>query len=175
MKKTIKELNEKMWYRALKVAYLVTSIILLVVITGEIISDAPRYIANSKNNRIMCDNGKSFLATDINLPSNYRDLSQVTRPEAMKINDACEGKKLKTDLEYYKLVGINYNAFDGKDYSVEEKFHIFWAHKLSKGYGKYVLDSLLLCGAMFLGIFFVRASFFYILIGHLFPNYKKKL
>ena len=83
--KTLEELNQKWWYRLIKVLYFLV-IVVLILSAVAIIYDTERPVVDNKESYIKCENGKRFMLNQTNISLYYDDyLYTDEKAEAQKL------------------------------------------------------------------------------------------
>ena len=156
--KTISELNNKAWYRATKVIYLLSFLAIIALIITLFSVEGDFDVVDVSNSKIICQYGneKQFLVKEIFskdelptvLPEYYRSAGNEFSEKILKY---CEIDKIKTRSDQP-------NGFIPDPYRIEEK--------TKKQFG-YLLLSLLIAVGVFEAI---RRTFYYIVLGTIRPQ-----
>lgn len=157
-KKTLPYLNSKTWYRAMKVIYLLSFLVIVALIITLFSVEGDFNVTDIPNSKIICQYGneRQFLVKEIfdknELPSALPEYYRSAGDEfSQKILNSCEISKIVTRSDQP-------SGFIPDPYRIEEK--------TKKQFG-YLLLSLLIT----IGVFeVIRRIFYYIVLGSIKPK-----
>lgn len=153
--KTLDTLNNKAWYRLIKVLFIFLYIIILaLVIKLNVDDEKPRQVLDSYNTTISCRGGTTYKAGESGIVfSSESDLSWKNR-----LKEFCMSSKLLPN-EYIKPL----------DY-VNQNYDINFAHKEVGSWGGALLNAFF-AAFVFVFIFeIIRRAFYYVILGKIFPK-----
>ncbi len=164
-KKTVSYLNSKVWYRFLKVAYIIAFIAVIIPIVREInMSYAPKELIDNDSSYIYCDDGKEFKIneTDVFLSSEI-----INHSEDEKFKNKCYSvSSLGTPQERITRLRtlVNTSAPIEKNYKLVIKYKTIgsWTEVISN----------LFVVLIVIGIIFeiIKNPFYYLALGTINPK-----
>jgi len=166
--KTISELNERWWYRLLKVIYIIF-FSLFFISTVAIISDENSPEFNSKKSYVTCLDGRRFELR--NYP--YLDGVNLSVRDKFNFQDSCTTKgtdiKINSDFEQMKLKNEGIIPASQVKTPVSYFFHPYYS---SRNWSNIILYSLLTFVITLTIAEAIRRSFYYIILGSIRPKKK---
>jgi cbb3-type cytochrome oxidase subunit 3 len=160
--KTIKELNEKLWYRAIKVLTLIFFCIVSIIILYWAYSERPIAKTDWEKTSIVCANGNMYNPEKNSISVYYGEKDQDIR------NDSWRDAKIKKLCAYDIIAN---NPLDESVYKipVDNNYAIARQYKVVGSWEKVI--NIIFWGALVSYLVFqlVLKSFYYIVLGTLNP------
>lgn len=161
---SVQALNEKMWYRILKVIYAITGV-LIFVLGGALVVDStrPQKIIDSSGSFITCNDGRTFTFAEIGVNELYATI--ISHDAVEKANFSC----------YYNEndpVNINPDNFVPPWENGDNLFKATWKYSLDRSWASFVGFIVLYLLGAYIAYEGIKRVFYYVLFGKWQPSAK---
>lgn len=169
MDKTIKTLNEKWWYRLLKVIYIVLLIMFVFsAITLSFSSYSPKKIYDNEKSFIVCDDGREFSLEENNV---YLGISgRISTSDDKKFNSWClDGSEEKVENVDGRIARLKKSLATNK-VEKEKNYIFFSSYKIIGDWNNVMLSIFFSMLTIFAVFELFRRIFYYVILGKMKPK-----
>jgi hypothetical protein len=169
--KTITELNDKVWYRVLKVIYILifVPIFILAFFAGYWLTEPPGLELDTGKSYVICDNGEKFKVWEAEREA---DRLNIIVPQELAIKLHCR-KDFRDELlkKYKNPIWTRFSVDDIKRFDeINYTLVPFYTGSNERDWSKAIgISFLCIVGAVFL-FELIRRIFYYIVLGTLRPR-----
>lgn len=160
--KTIAKLNEKIWYRLLKVIYILALLFVIIFFVADAFESKPKKVFDGYNTTINCEGGTAYKAGE-------NDIFFISATDSGKQNQLKElcmsGKFPDMNFEIFKKTS---ERLDGNPIN----YTIDYAYKDVGSWGIVIGNALSGIFVMIIVFEIIRRIFYYIVLGKIFPKKK---